>query len=767
MKFVPKTLDFEVSPYTGLTRKSWLEAGIYMLEGIFGNIEDFRKPVVMPRKETKITYPHLKDSPEAQAIQRTAEMFEGLTRSFFIAASVICNIPDLTVCGSPMAAYYKNQVLRVCTKGDPLYVGTYGDQQRISGDGDPFRAFQQTVETSALVICLWVSREQIWDTYTKAEKDVIAAFLDSYAHASTVPQNWRLFNMLDMAFLHMEGYPIQRDVMRDHAQAILAYYAGDGWYRDGHSFDYYSCWAFNVYAPIWNLWYGYENEPYIAKRFEDNSNRLMETYGDFFDRDGWTNMWGRSNIYRNAATSAFDGNLMMPGGQADPGRARRISSGSLMQFLSREDFLYQGVPTLGFYGQFAPLVQGYSCAESPFWLGKAFLCLHLPAEHPFWTAKENNGTWEELEKNEVKATCLDGPALCFTNHQANGETILRTGKVVKRPGDVHGMWNYSKLCYNTKYPWEAAPVNAEFADSPRGQGEAGSRSRAETPGGPCGRQGDFAGPESTGKAANRTARDIRDTLPWVEAQQYMLRDGPLPDGDGKGAFETKEDKCMVQISGTASGEKPASARANATFWHGQRDGILYRRQFFGYNPETECHWIQAINLADFAVPYGILRVDRLRLYKAPVCLTLGSYGFPDNGTEISEKIWGGAKAIILKGKDAEGCEKQMAMTIFDGWQELSLVRSRGTNPDSENSIVLYASMERRKHYGGFEPYVLISQVITKESREDFRQEELFPVEEIIYTDPEKCGSFGPVTLRMKDGSARVVDFEGMEGRLEL
>ena len=45
----------------------------------------------------------------------------------------------------------------------------------------------------------------------------------------------------------------------------------------------------------------------------------METYGDFFDRDGWTNMWGRSNIYRNAATSAFDGNLMMPRGKADLG----------------------------------------------------------------------------------------------------------------------------------------------------------------------------------------------------------------------------------------------------------------------------------------------------------------------------------------------------------------------------------------------------------------------------------------------------------------
>jgi hypothetical protein len=55
----------------------------------------------------------------------------------------------------------------------------------------------------------------------------------------------------------MEGYPIDHEIMLDHAQAILAYSVGDGWYRDGHSFDYYSCWAFNVYGPLWNLWYGY------------------------------------------------------------------------------------------------------------------------------------------------------------------------------------------------------------------------------------------------------------------------------------------------------------------------------------------------------------------------------------------------------------------------------------------------------------------------------------------------------------------------------
>ena len=714
MKFIPKTLDYTLSPYTGLTRESWLEAGSYMLEGIFQHIQDFQDPVVMPRKETRITYPHLWASEEIQKTQRTAEVFEGLTRSFFIAAPMMSNLPELTVCGYSMAEYYKNQVLRVCTKGDPLYVGTYADQQEITGHADPFRAFQQTVETCALVICLWVSKKQIWDTYTREEKDIIADFLLSYAHENTVPQNWRLFNMLDMAFLHMEGYPIQKDVMRDHAQAILNYYVGDGWYRDGHSFDYYSCWAFNVYAPIWNLWYGYENEPWLAEKFQEQSNRLMETYGDFFDRDGWTNMWGRSNIYRNAATSAFDGNMLLRDGKADPGRARRISSGSLMQFLGREDFLYKGVPTLGFYGQFSPLVQGYSCAESPFWLGKAFLCLHLPADHPFWTAKENNGTWEKLGKEEVKVTCLDGPALCFSNHEANGETILRTGKVVKQPGDEHGMWNYSKLCYNTKYPWESVPRQSIPAEAAVEAGHAPGAASVQEP------------------AAQGMA------VLHVESQQYVLQDITT------GSF----------------------TKANVTFWCGQREGVLYRRQFFDYRLDRECHWTQAVNLADFTVPLGVVRVDKLRLHRCPVALTLGAYGFPDNGTEIVEKTCGRARAIVLKGRDALGGEKQLAMTIYDGWQELKLLRSQGTNPDSERSIILYASMERKKQYG-YEPYVLVSQVITKESHQDFTEEELFPVQEITYTDPEGCGGYGPVTVRMKDGGVKVVEYEGMEGRMRL
>lgn len=707
MKFEPENLDYNLSPYTGLTREHWIEAGKYLLKGVFENIKDFNSPVIVPRKEQEVTYPHKNSVGNQLKIEQMAQRFEGLVRTMLIAAPLIHINPEIEIGGYRLRDYYKNQILKACIPmgndfSSSNSAGNYEELQKLTGNKDIFRAYQQTVETCALVICLDSCKEEIWDTYTKEEKDIIADFLFSYANRSTVPQNWRLFNMLDLAFLHREGYKIDRDLMREHGQAILAYYAGDGWYRDGHSFDYYSCWAFNVYAPIWNVWYGYENEPYLAKKFEENSNKLMETYPDFFDRDGYTNMWGRSNVYRNAATSSFDGNLILKNPVINAGLARRIASGSLLQFLTRDDFLWNGVPAMGFYGQFTPLVQGYSCAESVYWLGKAFLCLNLPENHPFWTEKENNGTWDKLKAGEVKETVLNGPALCFTNHNDNGETILRSGKIIKQKGDDHGIWNYGKLCYNTKYPWESTP--GLYHDTEKSQ---------------------------DGKS------DDTERI-YVEAQQYVLRD--LTAGNIE--------------------------KANVTLWNKSRSGVLYRRQFFDYDLNRESTWIQALNLADFPVSNGIIRVDKLRLFGRTVELTLGSYGFPDNGTEVVKLSKGNAKAVVLKGSDHIGREKQMAMTIYDGWKDIDVVKSTGTNPDSLNSMVIYAKTTREQEYK-YAPYVIISQVITKESHEDFTDDEIFPIQNIEYEDTEGRGSYGDIKVILKNGCEIVVNFDMLEGNLQL
>lgn len=686
MKFEPKNLDFTLSPYTGMTRKSWIEAGIYMLKGVFCNLPSEDSPCVVPRYETEVTYPN-RNTP-AWKVQ--AEYFEGITRTFFIAAPLIKDNPEIEIGGIKLRDYYKKQILKSVTPGDPNFVRYYSDMNREYGGTDPIACYQQTVETCALVICLDECHEQIWDTYTKEEKDTIAKFLTDYAGGNTVPQNWRLFNMLDYAFLYKYGYPIDADKMRDHACAILSYYCGDGWYRDGFGFDYYSCWAFNVYTVIWNNWYGYKEEPYIAARFEENQNRLMQTYDRNFDADGFTNMWGRSCIYRFAATSAFPMNRLLKHSSVNPGLARRIASGSLLQFLSRDDFLWSrdenipGVPTLGFYRSFLPLVQGYSCAESPYWMGKAFFCLDLPEDDPFWTAKEENGVWDKMGPKDVSVTVLNGPALAIANHAANGTTEMRTGKMVTDEDNIHGMWNYGKLVYSTKFPWEAS------------------------------------------------------TQPDIESQQYVLHDLTF-------------DKVK---------------RTNAVFWHGQEGDVLYRRAYFDYSNRGELCWKTALDLADFTVPCGLIRADRYRTYQRPWALTLGSFGFPDNGTQIirREKRCGDLtfRAIILKGHDHTGHARQLAMTIFDGWTDLDTYSSTGTNPDSEKSVVIYAKTVRQKQYG-YDKCILISQTITKGDLTDFTDDELFPVREIRYTDPQRCGGYGPVTLVLTDGRETVIDYSKIEG----
>ncbi len=708
-EFKPEYIDRDLSPYTGLTRESWMAAAKYLLEGVFNNIADKNDPVVMPRTETKITYPH----PDADAgdflVQKKAEIFEGLTRSLFIASVVMAEDPDITINGIHLREYYKLHILRSCTdKESEEYAGSYEDMQELSGRKDPFSPFQQTVETCALVIGLYMCRKVLWETFDKDEQDAVARFLMGFAHANTVPQNWRLFNMLDMAFLNMYGYPIDEKIMADHAVEIMNYYVGDGWYRDGQSFDYYSCWAFNFYAPLWCVWYGYEHMPNIAKRFEQYSNELMISFPDMFDSDGYTNMWGRSCIYRNAVTSAFDGNMFLKSSKADPGLARRIASGSLLQFMTRDDFLTRGIPSLGFYGQFMPLVQGYSCAESPFWLGKAFLCLHLEKTHPFWTAVENNGTWDRLTEGEVKETVLDGPALIFTNHKDNGETILRSAKVLKEKSDRHGMWNYSKLSYNTKYPWESSK---------------------------------------------------RDD---IESQQYVLK-------------SLTDDHTEL---------------ANVTFYAGVREGILYRRQLFDHDPSVEYHWQQVVDLADYPVPLGIMRVDRMRICKRPVKISLGAYGFPDNGNTSVKTLEGKSikicdgksgscycvtpKAILLGGRDHMGQSKRMAMTIYTGFDTLKYVNSTGTNPDSPNSILAYATGTLDRQYDASEDYIFISQVITLDEDREFTDDEIFPIESIELYDPlileggrPVMGSGCKISIRHKSGMVKPIDHLGIEGNMIL
>ena len=62
---------------------------------------------------------------------------------------------------------------------------------------------------------------------------------------------------------------------------------------------------------------------------------------------------------------------------------------------------------------------------------------------------------------------------------------------------------------------------------------------------------------------------------------------------------------------------------------------------------------------------------------------------------------------------------------------------------------------------------MITAVLTKKDQSDWSDEELFPVLDIAYTDSQKCGGYGPITLTMRDGRVMTVDYEGLEGKLTI
>ena len=108
----------------------------------------------------------------------------------------------------------------------------------------------------------------------------------------------------------------------------------------------------------------------------------------------------------------------------------------------------------------------------------------------------------------------------------------------------------------------------------------------------------------------------------------------------------------------------------------------------------------------------------------------------------------------------------MAMTIYDGWNDIDVVTSKGTNSDSLNSIVIYGKTERAQEYK-YSPYIMISQIITKESRETFTDDEIFPVKEIVYEDKEGMGGYGDIRIALKNGIEKIINFDGMEGDLQM
>ncbi len=603
--------DLDLSPFTGMTKKHYIELAKYLLERAFKHVDSLETPITFPIVPGK-TYPQ----PNAPDWRYRSAEFEALERTFTLAGPLIHVDPETKINNINLRDYYSLQIYNAFTPGHPNSLPLPEEL--------PDSTYQYTCEFGGLFKTFLLMPDTIWSTYTQKQKDEMAVCISKWAHHRTTQNNWRIFNIITLSFLKKYGYEIDDELLKSHLLWVASYHSGNGWYLE-QTYNYYTISLFVVYTTIWNRTFGDEFYPEIAEAIERSAQELMKTYTNFFGKDGYINMWARSICYRTWISGGFPVSFMFRDkSPLDPGFARKLCSGSLLQFVTREEFFENDIPSLGFYGHTEYVLQNYSCAGSPFLMFLPFICLALPDDSPFWTATENEGFWEDLG-NESNVEVLEKPGLVLVNHGKTGTSEIIPGKVYY---DDH---NYSKLTYNTHFPWED--------HNPQGGTSMEYSFRSLDP------------------------RDVR--------------------GDDINFYLTG-----LTVQNTSE-QNQVYTTSQSMLYNGVRNDVCYRQAIMRKPPNNGVGYI--IDLAEIIIPGGIIRVDRSRLafeYE----LTLGHYGMPHIGGVKAKinKFEKDNKKVIT----ASIPGRQVALITYSGWDEVDSLVHSGRNAEAKESTVLYCHKKR-------------------------------------------------------------------------
>lgn len=609
--FEVKNPDFNLSPYTGMTKKHYIECAKYLLERTFKHVSSIETPLTFPPVPGK-TYPQ----PNSPAWRYRSLEFEALERTFTLAGPLIHLDPQTKIKNINLRDYYCLQLYNALTPGHPNSLPLPEDL--------PDATYQFTCEFGGLFKTLLLMPDTIWSNFTQKQKDEMAVTISKWAHHRTTQNNWRIFNIVTLSFLKKYGYEIDDELLKSHLLWVASYHSGNGWYLE-QTYNYYTISLFIVYGIIWCRTFGDQYYPEIAQTIEKSAQELMKTYCNFFAKDGFINMWARSICYRTWISGGFAISFMLKEKPPiDAGWARRLCSGSILQFVTREDFYDNDIPSLGFYGHKEYMLQNYSCPASPFIMFLPFICLALPDDCPFWTAKENQGIWEKLGSKSNKVV-LDKPGLVLVNHGKTGTSEIIPGKV------YYDDPNYSKLAYNTHFPWED--------HNPQGGTSMEYSFRSLDP------------------------RDVR--------------------GDDINFYLTGR-----TINNTAV-ENTAFTTSQSMLYNGVRKNVLYRQAIMRKPPNNGVGYI--IDLAEITIPGGVIRIDRSRLAFEHE-LTLGHFGLPHivGQKAVTYQFEVGNKKVIT----ATIAGRKLALITYNGWDKVDFAINKGRNAEADESTVLYAYKKR-------------------------------------------------------------------------
>jgi hypothetical protein len=208
--------------------------------------------------------------------------------------------------------------------------------------------------------------------------------------------NWLWFRVFANLGLKKNGGNYSQERIEQDIIHLNSFFRGQGWSNDGPEGiwqqDYYSgSFAIQFLQLLYAKLAG-DEDPEKAKEFRERAQDYALDFIHYFDEEGRAIPFGRSVGYR-FAMSSFWGAIAYADIELPAPLTWGIVKGLLLRNLRWWQTQHQiwgptGTLTLGYSYPSMYMTENYNSPGSPMWACLAFICLAVPASHPFWTSEE-------------------------------------------------------------------------------------------------------------------------------------------------------------------------------------------------------------------------------------------------------------------------------------------------------------------------------------------------------------------------------------------
>ncbi len=318
---------------------------------------------------------------------------------------------------------------------------------------------QRMVEMAAISLNLLMAPEVIWERLKMAEKEKVAAWLYQINEHTYPDNNWNFFNVITNIALKLRGMPYSQDRIDYGIERYENFYLGNGWYSDGvrPQKDYYVSFGIHFYCLIYAK-YMESDDPERSRLYIERAKSFAESFLYWFDNEGKALPFGRSLTYRFAQVAFWSIFAVVAGEECSYlGVVKGMIARNFRYWMHQPIFDHAGILTVGYGYPNLIMSEAYNSPGSPYWAFKAFFCISLPDEHPFWSIPEE--PMPELDEVKRIAECH-----MLLQHR-DGEVVALTAGQYPTVEHSHAPAKYAKFAYSTRFGFSVPRSSLSLEDN--------------------------------------------------------------------------------------------------------------------------------------------------------------------------------------------------------------------------------------------------------------------------------------------------------------